>query len=44
MTNPRVLVVDDDEAVRVMVQEGLQRDGFEVVAASNVADALRRTL
>jgi len=34
-------VVDDDEAVRMMVQEGLQRDGFEVVAASNVSDALR---
>jgi DNA-binding response OmpR family regulator len=41
MTTPRVLVVDDDEAIRVMVQEGLQRDGFEVVAASNVSDALR---
>jgi CheY-like chemotaxis protein len=41
MTNPRVLVVDDDESIRVMVQEGLQRDGFEVVAASNVSDALR---
>jgi DNA-binding response OmpR family regulator len=41
MTNPRVLVVDDDEAIRAMVQEGLQRDGFEVVAASNVSDALR---
>jgi len=37
----RVLVVDDDDAVRVMVQEGLQRDGFEVVAASNVSDALK---
>jgi DNA-binding response OmpR family regulator len=41
MTTPRVLVVDDDEAIRVMVQEGLHRDGFEVVAASNVSDALR---
>jgi DNA-binding response OmpR family regulator len=41
MTTPRVLVVDDDEAIRVMVQEGLQRDGFEVVAASDVSDALR---
>jgi DNA-binding response OmpR family regulator len=41
MTTPRVLVVDDDKAVRVMVQEGLQRDGFEVVAASNVSDALK---
>jgi DNA-binding response OmpR family regulator len=42
MTTPRVLVVDDDDAVRTMVQEGLQRDGFEVVAASNVSDALKR--
>src|SRR5271155_2288702 len=41
MTTTRVLVVDDDESVRVMVQEGLQGDGFEVVAASNVNDALR---
>jgi DNA-binding response OmpR family regulator len=37
---PRVLVVEDDDAVRTMLQEGLQRDGFEVVAASNVRDAL----
>jgi DNA-binding response OmpR family regulator len=41
MDIPRVLVVDDDESIRVMVQEGLQGEGFEVVAASNVSDALR---
>ena len=41
MTTPRALVVEDDEAVRLMLHEGLQRDGFEVVAASNVRDALR---
>jgi DNA-binding response OmpR family regulator len=41
MAAPRVLVVEDDDAVRMMLQEGLQRDGFEVVAASNVPDALR---
>ena len=41
MTPPRVLIVDDDEAVRMMMQEGLRRDGFEVVTASNVSDALR---
>jgi len=41
MTTPRVLVVEDDEAVRLMLHEGLQRDGFEVVVASNVRDALR---
>jgi DNA-binding response OmpR family regulator len=38
---PRVLVVDDDDAVRTMVEAGLERDGFEVVTASNVSDALR---
>jgi DNA-binding response OmpR family regulator len=41
MTVPRVLVVDDDDAVRMMMEEGLKRDGFEVVSASNVSDALR---
>jgi DNA-binding response OmpR family regulator len=41
MTTPRVLVVEDDESVRMMLQEGLQRDGFEVAVASNVRDALK---
>jgi DNA-binding response OmpR family regulator len=41
MTTPRVLVVEDDDAVRLMLHEGLHRDGFEVVVASNVRDALR---
>lgn len=40
MTTARVLIVEDDDAVRMMLQEGLQRDGFEVVVASNVRDAL----
>jgi DNA-binding response OmpR family regulator len=44
LTTPRVLVVDDDDAVRMMLQQGLQRDGFEVVVASNVADALRHVV
>jgi DNA-binding response OmpR family regulator len=41
MTTPRVLIVEDDESVRMMLHEGLHRDGFEVVVASNVRDALR---
>jgi DNA-binding response OmpR family regulator len=41
MTTPRVLVVDDDDAVRMMLHEGLRRDGFEVVAASSVSAALK---
>jgi DNA-binding response OmpR family regulator len=38
----RVLLVDDDGAVRAMMNEGLQRKGFEVVTASNVTGALAR--
>ena len=41
MTACKVLVVEDDDAVRMMLQEGLQRDGFDVVSASNVRDALK---
>jgi CheY-like chemotaxis protein len=41
MTTPRVLLVEDDDAVRLMLREGLHRDGFEVVVASNVRDALK---
>ena len=38
---PRVLLADDDEAVREMLQVALERDGFEVVAVACVKDALR---
>jgi DNA-binding response OmpR family regulator len=37
----RVLLVDDDGAVRAMMYEALTRKGFEVVSAENVPDALR---
>ncbi len=40
MTTFRVLVAEDDDSVPLMLQEGLQRDGFEVVVASNVREAL----
>jgi DNA-binding response OmpR family regulator len=36
----KILVVEDDESVRLMLQEGLERDGFKVVPASNVSDSL----
>jgi DNA-binding response OmpR family regulator len=38
----RVLLVDDDSAVLAMMTQGLERKGFEVVAASSVPEALRR--
>ena len=37
----RVLLVDDDEAVRAMMVATLERKGFEVVPACNVTEALK---
>jgi len=37
----RVLLVDDDDAVRAMMNETLAHRGFEVVAAASVTEALR---
>ena len=41
MTTPKVLVVDNDDAGRTLLQQGLQSDGFDVVAAANVRAALK---
>jgi CheY-like chemotaxis protein len=38
----RVLLAEDDDAVRDMLQTSLERDGFEVVAVANVCEALNR--
>ena len=38
----RVLLADDDDAVRHMLRAMLERDGFEVVAVGSVRDALAR--
>jgi DNA-binding response OmpR family regulator len=37
----KVLLVDDDDAVRDMMTVALERKGFDVVAAAGVAEALR---
>jgi DNA-binding response OmpR family regulator len=37
----KVLLVDDDDAVRAMMRATLQHKGFEVVAAASVTEALR---
>ena len=37
----RVLLVDDDEAVRTMMSATLERKGFDVVPAVNVTEALK---
>jgi CheY-like chemotaxis protein len=39
---PRVLLAEDDDAVREMLRTSLERDGFEVVAVPNVCEALSR--
>ena len=39
---PKILLAEDDDAVRDMLQAALERDGFDVVAVSNVREALSR--
>ncbi len=39
---PRILLAEDHDAVRDMLRTALERDGFEVVAVSNVREALSR--
>jgi two-component system, NtrC family, nitrogen regulation response regulator GlnG len=41
MNGGRVLVVDDDEAIRTVVSEALRRDGHLVAAAASVAEQRR---
>ena len=38
----RVLLAEDDDAVRDMLRQALERDGFEVVPVANVREALSR--
>ena len=40
--NPRLLLAEDDDAVRDMLRAALERDGFEVFAVANVCEALSR--
>jgi two-component system, OmpR family, KDP operon response regulator KdpE len=42
VTNPRLLLVDDDPAVRDPLAERLAADGFDVETAASGPDALRR--
>ena len=37
----RILVVDDDEAIRTLLKEELADEGYEVITASNARDALK---
>jgi CheY-like chemotaxis protein len=39
---PRILLAEDDGAVRDMLRQMLERDGLEVVAVANVREALSR--
>lgn len=40
-TPPRVLVVDDEPAIRELAQQALEDAGYEVVAVGSAAEALR---
>ena len=41
-SRPRLLLVDDDDAIRESLREALEEDGFEVVTAANGREALDR--
>ena len=36
-----ILVVDDDEAIRTLLQEELEEEGYKVLIATNARDALK---
>ncbi len=40
MTPPKILLAEDDDAVRELLQEALERDGFQVVTATSMNEAL----
>jgi DNA-binding response OmpR family regulator len=42
MTRPKVLLVDDTDAVLQMMEESLRHEGFEVISAGSVTDALNK--
>src|ERR1700728_5426691 len=42
MTTTKILLVDDDEILNTIMRSLLEREGFDVTVASNVAEALKR--
>ena len=36
-----ILVVDDDEAIRTLLQEELEEEGYKILIATNARDALK---
>jgi DNA-binding response OmpR family regulator len=41
MTLSKILLVDDDESIRLMMEEVLLQEGFDVTTAANVSEALK---
>jgi len=41
LPNTRILLVDDDESIRLMMAEVLQQEGFDVTTAAHVSEALK---
>ena len=41
MKKPRVLLADNNDDIRAVFQEGLEGQGYEVVTAASVVEALR---
>jgi two-component system response regulator PilR (NtrC family) len=42
MTQPRILIVDDEPSMRDMLRIGLRREGYEIVVAENATQAIQR--
>ena len=38
----RILIVEDDESIRILLETRLARSGFEVICADNVVDGIKR--
>jgi CheY-like chemotaxis protein len=41
MADTKILLVDDDEVQNIIMRKLLEREGFDITVASNVAEALR---
>ncbi len=42
MSRKKILLVEDEESLRILYEEELQAEGYEVLSASNGKEALRR--
>ncbi len=44
MTKQKILVIDDDKAIRRLLTLSLQSSGFEISEASNIQEAIKKSI